>query len=299
MLQESAFHDLPRSERAEHTNAREAALRHVTETVRDLGIELDLSRHPEIGERLVEIGTHFADSAEIARIARALYADLQKELELPDATPERVMRAAVLHDIGKSGPAGARGDFHAAVRALFVNPLRKFDLYRDGAPKSVNDYLTEQGLENAGGIAAALTAEGIDPATEPMIVFWRRHAQWTHDVLRAEPPSGDIDAETVRIAASHHMIEGLNPADLHPDSPAHEDDATLARRELVEAIDKYQAYRVRGGMTHAEAIARLRSAVANSKAYPEALRARFEKTIAVLERSEDAINALSNEKDRS
>lgn len=271
----------------------EAAEAKVSEKVRELSIDLDLDRHPEVRGRLVEIGTHFEDSLDIARLLRTLYAELKDELELSQEGPERIMRAAVLHDVGKSGPAGEKGPFHAAVRRLFVNPKKRFSPYADGRAKSVAGYLAEQELPAQEEILAGLKEAGIDAATESMIDFWRRHAAWTYDILRVELAANptDIDEETIRVAASHHLLEGQNPAGLDlarvpPDAQTLE---ILEHCEMVEAIDKYQALRVRGGMNHADAMTKLRAIFAANKDYSPLLREKSGKVIDIIERSEAAM----------
>jgi hypothetical protein len=170
------------------------------------------------------------------------------------------------------------------VRKLFVNPTKRFSREADGRMKTIADYLTEQDMPEADRIVAILKAGGIDPATESMIGFWRRHAAWTHDILKGDV-GPDIDEGVVTIAASHHLIEGQNPAQLDVASAP-------AEAELLAMIDKYQAFRVRLGFSHEDAIAKLRGMIDGSAAHPDTLRAMDHTVLGILDRHREALDGL-------
>lgn len=286
--------DIPHDEHPERNELKVAAERVVTEKLRALDIGLDLERHPEVRERLAELGSHFDDSVDIARIIRATFEELCSKLDLSAEAPERIMRAAVLHDIGKSGPAGERGEFHFAVRRLFIPPSGKFNFYAaDGRPKTIADFMVEQGMKDADRITAALKEQNIDATSEAIIFFWRRHAGWTYDILRGDL-GPDIDDDLVKIAASHHLLEGQNPATLDIARPQKNDAEydIIEFGELLGAIDKYQAMRVRGGHSHESAIAKLRATVESSPNHPERLKAEYRTAFNVLDRNKDSIGKL-------
>lgn len=269
------------------------AERRVEARVRALDIGLDLGRHPELRERLVELGTHFEDSVDIANIVRSTYPEMQRALGLSAERPERLMRAGLLHDIGKSGPPGERGAFHAAVQKLFVVPEIKFSPFDAGRPKTIAEFMHATSMQDAGELTQTLADNGVDANHEPIISFWRRHAEWTYGILQDEE-GDDLDPETIKIAASHHLFEGRNPAELDLEHlPVEAGGAEfLAQCEMVAAIDKYQACRVRGSMSHEDAVASLRRMVEANKSYPEPLKQKFLAAVATLDLARDAVEAV-------
>ena len=280
--------EIPHPEHPEHDWLKNAAETAVAEKVAEMDIGLDLDRHPELRSRLAEIGSHFEDSLAMARIVQALYGQLREPLGLTDDKPQRLMRAAVLHDIGKSGPPGQETDFHVAVRRLFVPPGQPFNPYIDGRAKTISEFVLERDMARPEEIISALKAEGIDPEKEPMIDFWRRHADWSYGILAAET-GPDVDPELVNIAASHHFLENRNPAALDVNRVPAEAHVleVLEQVELLTAIDKYQAMRGRGRLKHAAAVARLAEAIESRTDLPEALREKFRKVIDVLGKSKE------------
>jgi len=282
--------EIPRPENPEHEWLKKEAENTVADKVAELDIGLDLQKHPELRSRLAETGSHFEDSLSMARIIRTIYDQLREPLNLRDQGPERLMRAAVLHDIGKSGPAGEEGPFHFAVRRLFVAPQRPFNPFIDGRAKTVSEFAAEQELADRGSILGAVKDAGIDPEQEPMIVFWRRHAGWTYDILKSEA-GADIDPGLVDIAASHHLLENQNPAHLDMERIPAESQVleVLEEAELLAAVDKYQAFRSRGRLEHEDALAQLGQIIDSRANLPETLRQKFRTVISVLGRSKDAL----------
>ncbi len=291
--------DIPQPEHPEQRELQAAAEKLVAEEVRELGVGLDLDRHPEVRKRLAELGSHFKDSVAIAKIVGATYPRMREALGLPDEGPERMMRAALVHDVGKSGPEGGVGDFHFAVRRLFITPKRPFNPFVDGRAKTIDEFIAEQGMPKPDAVRDALKEAGVDPATEPMVGFWRKHAQWSHDILGKETGAGgDIDEKVAKIAASHHILDGQNPAGLAvAEIPAEAHVIELLEQcSLLAVADKYQAFRERGGSTHEESIARVRKLVESKADLSPLLRDKFNAILDVLEKSKDALAPIFNPK---
>jgi|GEM_PF-2411632 hypothetical protein len=265
----------------------------VVREVERLDVGLDLGRHLRVRERLAELGEHFADSVAMACIIETLFVPLKERLDLPDESPKRLMRAAVLHDIGKSGPAGERGKFHDFVRRLFITPERPFALRREGHDKTIGEFVSAQEMADKDECLATLREWGIDPDTEPAIEFWRRHAQWGYDVLRDEM-GPDIDEDTVLIVATHHLLEGKNPAGLNLEEVpvgAHVIEV-LEMAELMAAVDKYQAFRDRGHLDHERTVAALRKMVGDNHELSETAHAKFHAILDVLDGAKDEMEKL-------
>lgn len=287
--------DIPHPEHPEQKDLQTAAERLVAEEVRELGVGLDLDKHPEVRKRLAEIGSHFKDSVSIAKIVGATYPAMREALGLPDETPERMMRAALVHDVGKSGPEGEPGEFHFAVRQLFITPKRPFNPFVDGRAKTIEEFIAEQKLPKPDVIREALKAQGVDAASEPMVGFWRKHAQWSNDILAKETGAGaDIDEKVAKIAASHHILDGQNPAHLETkDIPAEAHVIELLEQcGLLALADKYQAFRSRGGTPHAEAVAKVRKMVEAKTDLAPLLKEKFGVILDVFEKSEGSLDPI-------
>ena len=261
----------------------------VMDEVAELDIGLQLEKHPKIRERLAEIGTHFEDSVDMAKIIRTVFGELAKKLELKGEDRERMMRAAVLHDIGKSGPPGKKGPFHEAVQTLFVPPATPFRTHVDGRPKSIEEFMTEQGMSDREKLKADLAAAGIDADKESIIDFWRRHAGWSYEILKGESGT-DVDADLIKVVATHHLFENQNPATLDFHNAPKETQALLEQTEMIAAVDKYQAFRARGGMDHETTIVQLHKiSDARPPDIPQTLRDKFKSVIDILDRNKDAL----------
>lgn len=280
--------EIPQPEHPEHGWLKKEAEAAVAEKIADLDIGLDLEKHPLLRSRLAELGSHFEDSVDMARIIRTVYGELKDRLGLKEESPTRIMRAAVLHDIGKSGPPGEQGDLHFAVRKLFIPPRRSFNPFIDGRAKTISEFMDEQNIADREKVLTGLVAAGIVPETTAMIDFWRRHADWTYGILKEESGS-DVDAELVKIAATHHLLENQNPAGLEVnDVPAEAQVLEiLEQAQLLAAVDKYQAFRARGGFEHESALAQMRKIVDGRNDLPQKLRDRFLAAIDVLNDSKE------------
>lgn len=290
--------DIPHPQHPEQRDLQKAAEALVEKEVREMNVGLELDKHPEVRRRLAELGPHFKDSLAIAKIVGTTYPEMKKTLGLADEGPERMMRAALVHDVGKSGPEGDPGEFHFAVRQLFITPHRRFNPFVDGRAKTVDEFIAEQDIPKPDILKKALKDQGVDPSTEPMIHFWRRHAQWSHDLLSKET-SNDIDDKVVKIAASHHILDGQNPAKLEvADIPAEAHVIELLEQcGLLAVADKYQAFRSRGGSSHEESIARVRKMVEAKTDIAPLLKEKFNAILDVFARSEAALAPIFNPKE--
>ncbi|MEY4744842.1 MAG: hypothetical protein RL272_787 [Candidatus Parcubacteria bacterium] len=131
------FTEIPPQERRRPELPKSEAEARVMDKVQELDIDLEIEKHPKIRERLAELGTHFEDSVDMAKIINTIYAELSDKLGLKEEDKKRMMRTALLHDIGKSGPPGEQGPFHEAVQKLFVPPEKPFNTHADGRPKTI------------------------------------------------------------------------------------------------------------------------------------------------------------------
>ncbi len=264
---------------------------------------LDIRRYPNLFERFKRLhnppeSKHFEDAAQMVDIIEAIWSDLETQLSFK-LKKEWVILAALLHDIGKSGPA----DAEPAEQQLIIN---LFDprCYQTAAGKGENlpettilhalrDSNIESGTQHR--IAKYLNRLRIDIVTEKMIDFWRRHADWTYDILR-KVKNDEIDERLAVMAASHHILEGKNPANLDPENVPNEAKTIeiIEAYEVLTLIDQFQAYIKRSGKSHSEAIAELRNKI-NKQKLSDRVKGEYLAILGVLEKSEEKLRAKLKE----
>ncbi len=224
----------------------------------DLGIEIE--DYPEIANRLMELNerpeSHFGDAVNMAEIIDLLW----NKIELKTVSKEKLKLCALLHDIGKSGPAKADQETRQVIQKLFDSKL-----FKDSRSKPIREALREEGIAGREQIEMVLENLGIDIDQERMIDFWRRHADWTYDVLKNNQ-GGAIDEEVIAIASSHHILDGKNPANLPLDKipEGAKTIEVIDGYQTLTLVDKYQAYRGRSAYSHEEAIEAILTMIQNS-----------------------------------
>lgn len=216
---------------------------------------------PAIVDRLRLLSAHSATVADAERmVGWALAIFRHYAVNKPDeAFTETERRTVVLgclfSDVGKTGPVHA----DAAGRKLVVEMFSIERVHDEAQP--VSRFLQTYFPADADARTACFRDLGLDPAM-PMRAFWDLHTGWTLDVAEA----AGVPLEAVAAAATHHMLEGINPRHIvGPDqrfTRAFGLNVAFDRSEkLVIVLDKYDAVRRRGRMGHRRAIAWLRDTV--------------------------------------
>ena len=245
----------------------------VIKAFKEFGLNLDIAKHPDLLFRLADIGDHFQDAHDMARMIDKIW----DKLDIDDADRDSLLTATLLHDIGKAGPVSVNSSSH--MRQVF----RKLFPHGVSNAKTFNDLTHESGIPHPDLLAESLSSTDAPLTVDtPAIDFWRRHVDWTFEVLQAS----DVDEKIVRIAASHHILEGKNPAHL-ADEEIHRESKILEVADKYHAhayrvlaiVDKYQAIRERGAVkTHEETIAFLHQIVDRSRV-ADALKADYHEII--------------------
>lgn len=228
----------------------------------EFDLKMDIARFPDLLYRLADTGEHFHDAVEMARMLDKLW----NKLEIADY--DNLLTAALLHDIGKAGP------FKLAKDSELRQSFGKLFPHGHTDAKTFGELARNAGFKDSKSLAETLSGEEtpIKPET-PAIDFWRYHVDWTHEVLK----NSGIDEDVTRIAASHHILEGKNPAHLTDEEIAHEskilevaDKYHTQGHHILAIVDKYQARRKRGAAkSHEEIIAFLHLIVNNSRVSEE------------------------------
>jgi len=276
-----------------NVEASEAHLqrRRVKESVDRLNIGFRVERHPELWSALAETGEHFDDAVCMAREIDAVW----DKLELKGISREKMMLCALLHDVGKAGPEKRSTELHRAIKQLFAPPRKPFNPFRQQngrtVPKTIRDFMEETEMRGAFEVEAVLEKElKIKSDAKPIIDFWRDHADWTYDLL-SHHREGEVDDDVVTIASTHHVLEGRNPAhvpldDIHPGSKVLE---LMDKYQTLAMIDKYQAFRGRGGLDHEKAIEALRRIIEANKTLDTVAKQEYGRIIDVLASSEEEL----------
>ena len=194
------------------------------------------------------------------------YADRYPQLAFTEEQKTDGRVAAILHDIGKSGPAQASQQEMRAVVRMFAQEQIK-------DPKlSINEVALNNFPKESHEILEYLKNCGVD-VEMTMRQFWDKHAQWTHDILEKFPQGLSKHARI--IAGSHHFNKGINPYDL-PETEIPLQSSTIGLMEdyvdaieerILMAVDQYEANVRRSGSNHEKAIAWVRENLAQSEKF--------------------------------
>jgi hypothetical protein len=279
----------------------------VQQQIRDLELGEKLESYPRIIRRLAFLAegpiSNFSDSVEIAKMVDLFW----NQLGLENILDKKTMQlCALLHDIGKTGPARAKPREQKIVADLFSKRVKGFD------PNfSVRHFIQETQGERAGAALALLKDWRIDFDIDPqaefetpnkagsLIYLFRLHDDWTYDILKNElvnQPDGAISPAVVLIATSHHFLEGKDPANLlaEDSAPSTNSDLqkTLLASSVISMFDQYHALRERAGKDHQAAIRVLEKKVkdfTSANAIAEALQDDCLKIIKILEDNQQSL----------
>ena len=233
----------------------------VAELFTKIGINIEKTNPNIIRKlRLLDRETKtFKDEEKAIHIAQALFK--YYETKLPDKKFSKqemktVLIGTVFADIGKTGPRNATSEQEEVVLGIYnieniidPNKITLAQFVGDNFPKDADNRL------------ATLKELGID-GNITMREFYNLHARWTLEII-----SGDgVPAEAVAAAATHHILEGINPEEIVGKDGRFTryfgDNVSFDRAErLIIILDKYDAARRRGEKTHKEAIEFVRNKV--------------------------------------
>lgn len=245
-------------------------------------------------ERLIEIhseeGSHFYDAIEMAKMFDRNW----EHLDLPPADKKKMILCALLHDVGKAGPEQASPAARKLCLWLFNKQSHVPDELKEVKERKgvkeldvrklkVMDFIHASDYPDPDEARALLTAKDglnlVDLDNMSMIDFWRMHVDWTYDIL-SKHISKEVDEIVVLITASHHLLEGKNPAGITEDEvPLGSQWLEIAEELYVlTLVDKYQAFRQRSALSHERAIEVLLTMVSGSN-LGDSLKEKYRKII--------------------
>jgi HD-GYP domain-containing protein (c-di-GMP phosphodiesterase class II) len=262
-------------------------------------VKLDIRAYPKLFDRFKRLhgseSRHFEDAAQMAEIIDAIWPELEAELPFK-LDKEKLLQTTLLHDVGKSGPEEATEEEQDLVVSFF-NPSHYRKIVESGADikkTPVIDALRGSDLDLSVQIkiANALKKWGINYETEKMIDLWQRHADWTFDIL-APAQDQKITRELAVAAASHHILDGKNPAGINPEEiPGEAKTLEIVESyEVITLVDKFQAFVKRSGLTHNEAVAVLRGII-DKQSLPDKVKDDYRKILGIIDRSGEKLQTV-------
>ena len=228
----------------------------------------------------VRRNSHFQDSLEISEIID----NLLEDMEMSEEEMNELRYACLVHDVGKSGPAGATPEEQQAFVDIFNLDFNQIIYTVNDNEVTPQELTLEQALQikvEEGDLTKERADEIVDKILEAgkkqqekrfdtklskntrMGVLWSAHVYWTYDILKDQ----GLNQHVVEVAASHHMIDGYDPARIGVENV----DGQMASLEMADKYqafrvrlvlaDKYQAFRIRGTKTHDQTIEILRGII--------------------------------------
>lgn len=202
-------------------------------------------------------------AAEMAQRVFRFYEQHRPHARFSEIEQRTVLIASLFSDIGKTGPAHADEAAQRLVAEMFaVEQVPDQNM-------SVTDFFLKYFAADAGERSQRFRALGLDPAIT-MREFWNMHSGWTLQIIQ----TGGIPLEAVAAAATHHLLENVNPDAI----VAHDgrftryfgDNSRVDRPEkLIILLDKYDAARRRAGRSHDDTIRWLRALIANNARFAD------------------------------
>lgn len=201
----------------------------------------------------------FKDEERSIYLARALfkyYKDKLPDSKFTEAEQRIVLIGTMFTDIGKTGPQNALPSQEELILDIYnieniIDPEKTtlFQFIHDNFPADATKRLE------------LLKEMGIDREIT-MREFYNLHPKWTLEII-----SGDgVPPEAVAAAATHHMLEGINPEEIVGKDGRFTryfgDNISFDRAEkLIIILDKYDAARRRGKKNHDDAIEFVRKVI--------------------------------------
>lgn len=239
------------------------ALSRVRAACAAFGFDLDAASEALVERmRLLEARSPtFDDARRMATHAERIFRHYEAAGPASAFTPiERrtVVLACLFSDIGKTGPAHAGPEARRYVTEAFA-----VENVRDDA-QPLAAFLRTYFPTDAEARIACFRDLGIDPDMR-LRQFWNLHSDWTLAIAEA----AGLPPEAVAAAATHHLLEDVNPRAIVGEDQTFTrsfgENAAFDRAEkLVIVLDKYDAARRRGRLTHEQAVTWLRDRLAKS-----------------------------------
>lgn len=233
----------------------------IKELFEELGLDIK-KINPNILRKLLLLNERtetLKDEERSIHVAQALfryYEGKLPDLNFTDEEKKTVLIGTLFTDIGKTGPRNATPEQERLILDIYG-----IENIIDPKKMTLSAFLEEYFPEDASARLELLMTMGIK-GNMTMREFYNLHSKWTLEII-----SGDgVPPEAVAAAATHHMLEGVNPEEIVGKDGRFTryfgDNVSFDRAEkLIILLDKYDAFRRRGKKEHNDAIALLRNMI--------------------------------------
>ncbi len=213
-----------------------------------------LARLELLSERTHTVGD-CEQSVDRARRIFRYYEQTKPGLAFSDGERRIVVLGSLFSDIGKTGPASASPAGQRLIAEMFAVEGVRDD--QQSVAAFLNTYFPHDAEERIAGFGEL--GLRVDMTIRE---FWNLHSSWTLQIVE----SGGIPPEAIAAAATHHLLEDINPdaivaSDRRFTRPFGDNVAFDRAEKLVILLDKYDALRRRARRTHEQAIAWLHQRV--------------------------------------
>ena len=241
----------------------------MNELFEELGLNME-KFNPNILRKLFLLNKRteiFKDEERSVHVAHALFRYYEDKLpneRFTDEEKRTILIGTMFTDIGKTGPRDATPEQEEVILDIY-NVENIIDPKKITLAQFINDNFPE----DADGRLTTLKEMGIDGGIK-MREFYNLHVKWTFEII-----SGDgVPPEAVATAATHHMLEGINPEEIVGKDGRFTryfgDNVSFDRAEkLIIILDKYDAFRRRGKKEHKEAIELVRDKIRSNPNFAE------------------------------
>lgn len=221
-------------------------------------IRADIRERWEILHRKTEVLQDEMRCISLGNMVFDYYEDLKPEKAFSHDEKRTFKIGEFCSDDGKSGPKGAPKDVQESITDIYTVKNTN-NLHEE--KNSLRTFIYDHFFKDAKKRIALMESIGLDLNT-PMRTFWNMHTQWTLDIIKGD----GVPPEAVAGAATHHILEGINPDHIvgeHEEISERYGHGLRFNRveKLIILIDKYDAVRFRGKRSHQDAIDFVRNAV--------------------------------------
>ena len=242
---------------------------YLRELFEELGLDVK-KMNPNIVRKLLLLNERtetFKDEERSVHVARAMFVYYENNLSdrrFTDQEKRIVLMGTMFTDIGKTGPKDATREQENLVLDIY-----EVENIIDPKKITLEEFIDTNFPGDAENRLRTLRELGVSSGMT-MRELYNLHAKWTLEII-----SGDgVPPEAVAAAATHHMLEGINPEEIVGKDGGFTkyfgDNLFFDRAEkLIILVDKYDAFRRRGKKEHKEAIELVRDKIRSNPNFTE------------------------------
>ena len=242
---------------------------HLRELFEELGLNVE-KMNPNIVRKLLLLNERtetFKDEERSIHVARAMFRYYESNLSdrrFTDQEKRIVLMGTMFTDIGKTGPKDATREQENLVLDIY-----EVENIIDPKKITLEEFIDTNFPGDAENRLRTLRELGVSSGMT-MRELYNLHAKWTLEII-----SGDgVPPEAVAAAATHHMLEGINPEEIVGEDGRFTkyfgENVSFSRDDkLVIILDKYDASRRRGGKEHEKAIELVRDKIRSNPNFTE------------------------------